>query len=151
MFQDAGLDKSVEVRQENRGTVISLGEAAFFALGDVEVLPQSIHQLDKIINVLRTRNFQIRVEGHTDNTPITSRRFRTNYELSVMRATRIVEFMVEHYSYDPVLLSPSGYGEFRPIADNATADGRQKNRRVDIVILNEASSRFEPRPNPAAG
>ncbi len=144
LFDMAGLDKEVDVRQEARGTVISLGEAAFFPTGEVDVLPASIHKLDRIINALRIRRFRIRIEGHTDNTPITSRRWRDNLELSVMRAARICTFMTENYNYDPQLISPAGFGEFRPIADNATPEGRQKNRRIDIVILNEDSSRYEP-------
>ena len=144
MFEMAGLGNDVEVRQEARGTVISLGEAAFFATGEIDVLPESFHKLDRIINVLRTRRFHIRIEGHTDNVPITSGRWRDNWELSVLRATRICSYMKENYNYDPTLLSPAGYGEWRPIADNDTEEGRQKNRRIDIVILSQDFSRFEP-------
>lgn len=144
MFQVAGLEEAVDVTQETRGTVISLGEAAFFELGQTDVMPQSIHKLDQIMNILRTRKFHIRVEGHTDNTPITSGRYRDNLELSVMRATRICMFMHENYGFDLKLLSPAGYGEWRPKADNSTTEGRQKNRRIDIVILNDASARLEP-------
>lgn len=144
MFQTAGLEKAVDVKQETRGTVISLGEAAFFAPGELDVLPQSIHKLDAIMNILRTRKFRIRIEGHTDNTPVTSRRYRDNLELSVMRATRVCMFMHENYGFDLKMLSPAGYGEWRPMASNATAEGRQKNRRIDIVILNEESAKYEP-------
>lgn len=144
MFQTAGLDKAVDVKQETRGTVISLGEAAFFAPGELDVLPQSIHKLDAIMNILRTRKFRIRIEGHTDNVPVTSRRYRDNLELSVLRATRVCMFMHENYGFDLKQLSPAGYGEWHPKADNNTTDGRQKNRRIDIVILNDASAKYEP-------
>lgn len=144
MFETAGLDKAVDVKQETRGTVISLGEAAFFAPGELDVLPQSVHKLDRIMNLLRTRKFHIRVEGHTDDTPVRSGRYRDNMELSVLRATRVCRFMSENYGFDLKLLSPAGYGEYRPKADNSTTEGRQKNRRIDIVILNEASAKLEP-------
>lgn len=144
MFQTAGLENAVNVKQETRGTVISLGEAAFFATGEIDVMPQSIHKLDAIMNVLRTRKFHIRIEGHTDNIPVTSKRYRDNLELSVLRSTRVCMFMHEHYGFDMKLLSPAGYGEWRPQADNSTPEGRQKNRRIDIVILNDESAKYEP-------
>jgi chemotaxis protein MotB len=145
LMQNAGLDKAVEVRQEQRGTVISLGEAAFFAPGGVDVLPSNTHQLDKIVNALRNKDFAIRIEGHTDNIPVSSGRFSSNWELSTLRASKIVEFMEKEYKFDPKALSASGYGDSRPIADNSTRDGRQKNRRVDIVILNEREKAREPK------
>ena len=146
MLEDAGLDGKVEVHEEQRGTVISLGEAAFFASGSIDVLPASRHQLDKIINALRGRSFELRVEGHTDNTPVSTGRFyHSNLELSTLRAARIVDFMIKEYRFPGNLISSAGYGEYRPVADNATPQGRQKNRRVDIVILNERSAQAEPR------
>ena len=148
LLNSAGLKDAVEVRQEARGTVISLGEAAFFAPGSIEVLPQCVFQLDKIVNILRGKQSEIRIEGHTDNTPVTSGRYRNNWELSTLRATRIVDFMAREYHFSPALLSSAGYGEFRPIAENATAAGRQKNRRVDIVILNQHTSTQEPHLSP---
>ncbi|MCL5269407.1 MAG: OmpA family protein [bacterium] len=144
LLDTAGLQGKVEVRQEKRGMVISLGEAAFFPPGEADVLPQSHYQLDKIINALRNRSFQIRIEGHTDDTPVTSGKFRSNSELSAMRATRIMDFMIQQYHFPPENLSAAGYGEWRPIADNSTPDGKQKNRRVDIVILNDAAKSREP-------
>lgn len=144
LMKDIGLKDLVAVREEKRGTVISLGEAAFFAQGEVEVLPTCIAQLDKIVNALRNKSFEIRVEGHTDNTPVRSGRYRDNLELSTLRASRIVNFMVKEYKMDPTQLSASGYGDTHPIADNGTKEGQQKNRRVDIVILNEQSKAVEP-------
>lgn len=144
LIETAGLNGEVEVRQEKRGMVISLGEAAFFAPGETEVLPQCRHKLDKIVNVLRDRGFQIRVEGHTDDTPITSGRYRSNLELSTLRASRIVEFMIYEYQFPPDKLSSAGYGPWRPVASNETEEGRQRNRRVDLVVLNEELAAREP-------
>lgn len=144
LIDNAGLKGKVDVRQEQRGMVISLGEAAFFSAGSVDVHPESSHQLDKIANVLRGKNLEIRVEGHTDNTPVRSGRFKSNLELSTMRAARIVEFMINDYKFSPDRLSSAGYGEFRPVAENASDEGRAKNRRVDIVILNRRAAMSEP-------
>jgi len=149
LLSDLGLRDKVDVREEKRGTVISLGEAAFFNPGEVEVKPSSAYQLDKIANALRDQHFEIRIEGHTDTTPVTSGRYSSNLELSTLRATHIVDFMIKQYRFPPALLSAAGYGELRPVADNATPDGRQKNRRVDIVILNQQMMAQEPQPYPA--
>lgn len=146
LLDQAGLEGKVQVRKEARGTVISLGEAAFFAPGGIDVLPRSIHQLDQILNTLRGRDFEIRVEGHTDDTPVSpGRPYRDNMELSAMRAARVVEFMIREYDFPPMLISSAGFGEWRPVAPNDAAEDRQKNRRVDIVILNQAERAKEPR------
>jgi len=147
LLADFGL-KNTEAREEQRGTVISLGAAAFFKEGEIEVKPESTHQLDKIVNALRDQNFDIRIEGHTDNTPIHSGRYTSNMDLSSQRASRIYDFMIKQYNYPPELLSTSGYGETKPIADNATPEGREKNRRIDIVILNQHAMANEPKATP---
>lgn len=144
ILDTAGLQGKVEVRQEKRGMVISLGEAAFFAAGEIEVLPQCDHQLSKIVNALRNKKFEVRIEGHTDDLPIKSGRYRSNFELSCLRAASIADYMIREYGFSPQRISSAGYGEWRPIADNATNEGRQKNRRVDIVILNQESMDAEP-------
>ncbi len=144
LLQDAGLEQ-FEVREEARGTVISLGEAAFFRSGGIDVLPQSRATLDRIINLLRERSYEIRVEGHTDDTPVSAgRSYRNNTELSALRASRVVDYMVREFGFPPDKVNPAGYGEYRPIADNATEQGRQKNRRVDIVILSDLEASKEP-------
>ena len=146
-LEDSGLEGKVEVRQDSRGMVISMGEAGFFGAGAVDILPASRHQLDKSINVLRVKQYEVRIEGHTDNIPVGSGHvFKSNMELSSMRASRIAQFMIDEYRYPGALISSAGFGESRPIADNATTEGRNKNRRIDIVILNEKERAAEPRP-----
>lgn len=146
LLDEIGLEGKVEVRREPRGTVISLGEAAFFAPGGVDVLPQSVHTLDRILNALRGKDFEMRIEGHTDNTPVSAGRpYRNNEELSALRASRIMEFMMREYGFAGERLSVAGYGPWRPVADNSTPEGRQKNRRVDLVILNQLEASREPR------
>jgi chemotaxis protein MotB len=140
-----GLAGKVEVRRETRGTVISLGEAAFFAPGGIDVLAPNVHTLDNVLNALRGKDFEVRIEGHTDNAPVPAGRpYRSNEELSSLRASRIMEFMIKEYGFPGDKLSVAGFGPWRPIADNATDDGRRKNRRVDLVILNKSEIARDP-------
>ncbi len=145
MLQEASLKDLVAVRQESRGTVISLSEAAFFATGGLDVMTQSRVQLDRIIKVLRNRAYHIRVEGHINNIPVSpGRPYRNNGELSIMRAQRVVDYMLREFNFPGNMISVAGYGEYRPVAENETPEGRRKNRRVDIVILNDEEVAKEP-------
>jgi chemotaxis protein MotB len=81
----------------------------------------------------------LRIEGHTDDVPISTREFRSNWELSTARAATVIRFLTERVGFDPRRLSAAGYGEFHPRVANDTPENRARNRRVDIVIL-EASS-----------
>lgn len=128
--------QQITVSQDARGLVISLQERIFFEPGKAALTHQSEKTLDKLATVLIKTNHPIRVEGHTDNTPIRTAVFPSNWELSSIRATTIVRSLVERHHFPPERLSAAGYGEFFPLADNSTIEGKQKNRRVDIVILN---------------
>lgn len=140
--------QGVEVRQQSRGVVISLKENILFAPGSAELSPAARRTLNQLVGQLKkTLGAQarlIRVEGHTDNTPITTSRYPSNWELSTARATNIVRYLVEGKHYQPQQLSATGYGEFKPVAQNSSIEGKQKNRRVDIVVLNESMARQEP-------
>jgi len=79
----------------------------------------------------------LRIEGHTDNAPIHTAQFPSNWELSTSRATEIVRLLIVRDGFSPDLLSAAGYAEYRPVATNLTAEGRGMNRRVDIIILGQ--------------
>ena len=96
-----------------------------------------------MIDSLSSYSNGIRVEGHTDNVPINSAAFPSNWELSTARATNVLQHMMKQ-DFEPSQLSAAGYGEYRPVADNDTAEGKMKNRRVDIVLLSDQSEREEP-------
>ena len=115
------------------GLVISLHEAGFFPSGSAEVRTTSIPVLSLLAATLPAG--PMRVEGHTDNVPIHTAQFATNWELSTTRATAIARLLLDHGPIDPVNLSAAGYAEFHPVASNATEDGRTQNRRVDIILL----------------
>jgi len=115
------------------GLVISLHEAGFFPSGSAEVRPASIPMISILANTLPAG--PLRVEGHTDNVPIHTAQFASNWELSTARSTAIARLLLEHGPIDPANLAAAGYAEFHPVASNATEDGRTQNRRVDIILL----------------
>ena len=115
------------------GLVISLHEAGFFPSGSAEVRAASIPMLSILAKTLPPGS--LRVEGHTDNVPIHTAQFASNWELSTARSTAIARLLLEHGPVNPANLSAAGYAEFHPVASNATEDGRTQNRRVDIILL----------------
>ncbi|HHW18203.1 MAG TPA: OmpA family protein, partial [Firmicutes bacterium] len=86
----------------------------------------------------------IRVEGHTDNWPISTDKFPSNWELSTARATNVVRFLIEEAGIQPERLQAAGYGEYHPIDSNDTPEGRQRNRRVDVILMRPSLSAAEP-------
>jgi chemotaxis protein MotB len=93
--------------------------------------------LDKIAQALTNVPFSLRVEGHTDNVPIQTKRFPSNWELSIARAVNVVKYFAQVSNIDPQRLSAVGYGESRPVVENDTPSNRAKNRRVEILLLTE--------------
>ena len=89
-------------------------------------------------------NNPLRLEGHTDNVPISTAQFPSNWELSTARATNGLKYLLKNFDVDANKISATGYAEFRPIADNATPEGRARNRRVDLVMLSGEAERGEP-------
>jgi chemotaxis protein MotB len=124
---------TVTMRTTAEGLVISLHEAGFFPSGSAEVRTASLPMLMNLAATLPRG--PLRVEGHTDNVPIHTAQFATNWELSTARASAIARLLLEHGSINPASLSAAGYAEFHPVADNTTELGRGQNRRVDIILL----------------
>ena len=93
---------------------------------------------DRIAGMLSQHDYRLRIEGHTDNAPIHTAQFPSNWELSTSRATEIVRLLIVRDGFSPDRLSAAGYAEYRPVATNLTAEGRGMNRRVDIIILGQA-------------
>jgi len=140
----SGAQDKVSLSINRRGLVVSLKEAGFFDSGSATVKKGSGELLAMIAESLSQYSNPFRVEGHTDNVPIHSGQFHSNWELSTARATNIVHYLIETYEYDPDRMSAAGYGEYRPVAENSTDEGRAKNRRVDIVMLSGVSELGEP-------
>ena len=144
----AGAQEKVAVSINQRGLVVSLKEAGFFESGSSSLKPSSLQVLNDVMESLSSYSNGIRVEGHTDNMPISSAAFPSNWELSTARATNVLQYLMRQ-EFDPTRISAAGYGEYRPVAENSTQDGRMKNRRVDIVLLSEQSEQAEPEAKPA--
>jgi chemotaxis protein MotB len=127
--------RMVSLRDTPEGLVLSLREVGFFDSGSATLRASSMEMFDRIGQVLAGTQSNLRVEGHTDNVPIHTALFQSNWELSTARATEIIRILLTREGIGPGRLSAAGYAEFHPIADNATDDGRRLNRRVDIVIV----------------
>jgi chemotaxis protein MotB len=138
-------DGAVRLKIDERGLTISLAEAGFFASGSAEISEDGLPVLDDIVAKVMELPYDIRIEGHTDNVPIRTARFPSNWELSTSRATNVLQYMVATGAVPPSRLSVGAYGEIRPVAGNDTAEGRALNRRVDIVVLNTAMDQLEPK------
>ncbi|NLL95778.1 MAG: OmpA family protein, partial [Clostridiaceae bacterium] len=115
--------------------LIRLEQEVFFDSGSADILPQGATLLSLLAESLRGIENEIMVSGHTDNVPMTNKKYATNWELSTARATNVVRYLVEVENLDPVLFTATGNSEYRPVGDNNTAEGRQKNRRIEIKII----------------
>ncbi|HEX9111147.1 MAG TPA: flagellar motor protein MotB [Terriglobales bacterium] len=127
--------KEIAMRREPDGLIISLREVGFFESGSAQMKSASQAAFDQIATMLRERDYRLRIEGHTDDVPIHTARFSSNWELSTSRATEIVRLLIVRDGLAPDRLSAAGYAEYHPVASNGSAEGRGMNRRVDIVIL----------------
>jgi chemotaxis protein MotB len=143
-------DGKLEIKQEDRGLVISLRQAAFFPSGDDTIDPKSYEPIDKIASIFRDVPNPIRLEGHTDSIPIHTAHFRNNWELSAARGVAMLELMNTKFGIPHERLAVVGYADTVPKASNDTEEGRARNRRVDIVILNQPVASPQPEAKPAA-
>jgi chemotaxis protein MotB len=125
----------VGVKMGREGLVVSLREVGFFDSGSAKVKLKSEPSIARIAQILKLRNCNIRIEGHTDNVPIHNAPFASNWELSTARATEMTKLFITRYDFPPERLSAAGFGEFHPVATNETEEGKALNRRVDIVVV----------------
>jgi chemotaxis protein MotB len=125
--------QGLQVIKMRHELVLRLPEGVFFDSGDARVKDATIRMLKVLTPELSKRRLEVRVEGHTDNRPIASGRFRSNWDLSIERASAVMTVLLAE-GLLPTRASIAGYGEYRPIADNATDESRKQNRRVDLVI-----------------
>jgi len=129
-----GLGADVRLRTDRRGVIIDISDNVLFDTGKADLKPESKELLDKLTELINSFDNNIIVEGHTDNVPIRNSQFSSNWELSVHRATTVVHYFIEEKNISPERLSAAGYGEYRPIAPNDTAEHRALNRRVNILL-----------------
>ncbi|MBF0385427.1 MAG: OmpA family protein [Candidatus Omnitrophica bacterium] len=130
-------DKEVKVEMLEKGLVITFVSEVLFDSGKAELRTEAFSRMDKVASVIQTtvKDMNIGIEGHTDNDPIKYSGWKSNWELSTGRALSVLHYLSDKQGVDPARLSATGYGEFKPVASNDIASGKQKNRRVEIVIL----------------
>jgi chemotaxis protein MotB len=135
LIESARLDSLLKLNEQ---TITIPGEVLFDS-GYADLKQTSKRTLAKIADTIKQRigndsDWQIRIEGHTDNVPISAGKYASNWELSTARALIIVKFFMENNFFPPDQMQAMGYGEFKPLVDNDSSDNKMKNRRVEIKL-----------------
>jgi chemotaxis protein MotB len=134
----------VRIGMQTRGLTISFQQAALFPSGGDEIAPETYSSIEKIASAMKRIPNPVRLEGHTDAVPIHNSRFRSNWELSTARSIALLEIMTARFGVAREKISVAGYAETAPVAGNDSEEGRSRNRRVDIVLLNQTGLKGEP-------
>ncbi len=116
------------------GLVITFSEKYMFDSGKADIYPEAKRVIRDIAALLVEEPNRISIEGHTDNTPINTPEFPSNWELSTRRATNVLKYLLEELNFDPKRLTAAGFGEWHPVAPNDTPENKAKNRRVDLIV-----------------
>ncbi len=130
------LNNSVSIEENQRGVTIRILDDILFASGDAELKKKAQEVLKLVAEIIKELPNDVRVEGHTDNIIINSAKYPSNWHLSIARALNTAYYLIQAEDVNPDKISVVGYAEYNPIADNSTPEGRAKNRRVDIIIIN---------------
>jgi len=145
--ESAGLDSSVKFRMEGRGLVVSIvAEGVLFDAGSATIRPEGRIVLDDIAASLTTLPNQLSIEGHSDDRPISTPQFPSNWELSTARASIVLRYLVERHGISLNRISAAGYADQRPLVPNDSDGGRAQNRRVDIAVLSENPTLISDEP-----
>lgn len=136
------LENSISFESGEDGVRVRISNPLLFDTGKANLKPQILPVLDKIATLLDTAEFEVIIEGHTDNVPIYNEQFHSNWELSAARSVAVVEQFVD-FGINPERFSAVAYGEYKPLKSNLTSDGRSKNRRVEVFIPYEQNSNNE--------
>lgn len=131
------LHNVITANRTDRGVVLVLQEQILFDTGEAEILESGKPFLNKVSSLLKRIPNHVKVEGHSDSRPISTYRYPSNWELSGARASSVVRYLIEENDFDPSRFSLAGYGDTRPVVPNTSPENWDKNRRVEIVILDE--------------
>lgn len=135
-----GMDKDIDITFTSQYVQLTLKGSILFDSGKAELKRESLPVIEKVAVILeRYAESTVEIEGHTDNVPINTSRFESNDVLSSYRALAMFDYLVENTNLDPAMIKHSGRGEYMPVADNGTPEGRAKNRRIEIKIYNTLS------------
>lgn len=134
------LSEFISASKSEEGIVLTIKDIVLFDSGSAEIKTNAKKLLDKLSPLIEHKDSNIRVEGHTDNVQLSGdSKYENNWELSTARATNVVAFILEQKMIDASKVSVSGYGEYKPVAENDTAENKSKNRRVDIILISDFS------------
>jgi chemotaxis protein MotB len=122
---------------ETRGIVVSLRDQSYFRSGSDEITPEALESIGGVVSVIRDLPNSVRLEGHSDSVPIHNGRFRDNWSLSVARSTAVLSLLESRFGIPAARLAIAAYADNKPVAANESAEGRARNRRVDMVILSQ--------------
>ncbi|HTY37980.1 MAG TPA: OmpA family protein [Bacteroidota bacterium] len=138
----------ITITQDERGVTVHLQEQLLFGSGSADLKQTSLSTLDQLAEVLKKMKNDVRVEGHTDNVPIATGAFPSNWHLSVGRALNVGYYLIEKHGMNAERVSVVGYSEYRPLLPNTSEENRARNRRVDIVIVAESAMKQDGAATP---
>lgn len=134
----------ISISEDERGVVVHLAEELLFASGSATLKTTSLSSMDLLASVLKTLPNEVRIEGHTDDVPIKTTAYPSNWQLSVARAMNTGDYLLERHGLNPERVSIVGYSQYKPLVPNSSGESRAKNRRVDIVILATRITQHRP-------
>lgn len=135
IIREQKLEEAIKVKVTETGIAIKVAHPVGFDIGDADIKPELVPALQAISKVIgKVPGSQIRVEGHTDDLPIRSQKYPSNWELSSARALNVVKFLANYGDIEPSTLSAIGYGEYRPLVPNNSAENRKVNRRIEVYV-----------------
>ncbi|GFN22639.1 OmpA/MotB family protein [Thermanaeromonas sp. C210] len=140
----SGLQQEIILTKEERGLVVGMVETVLFPRGSDQLTPRAREIITRVGKMLAPLPNYLRIEGHTDNLPIQTERFPSNWELASARALNVLHVLITEAGISPERLSATSYGEYRPLVPNDTEENMARNRRVDIVVLKETFNVVEP-------
>lgn len=129
------LEKEINLVLTREGLVMRMSEHTVFGLGSADIAAEALPLLQKVGAIISKTAYQIRIEGHTDDLPIHTERYPSNWELSTARAVNVLRYFIKNHNVDPQRLAAEGFSEFHPVVANDTAENREKNRRVEIIFI----------------
>lgn len=140
----AGSSRLAQVKRTGDGFKVELLASHFFRSGSAKLTPRGVKSLKPILNALKPLERKITIEGHTDSLPLRGQ--FSNWDLSALRATSVLQTMIEDYNFPPTSLRAAGYGSSRPLASNITSEGRSLNRRIEIKVEYDDDAFYDQRP-----
>lgn len=130
-------DSVTEVKHEWFGVRVSMAASTFFDPGSYKLKLSSLEALDSFFNEFKKRDSRIIVEGHTDNTPIKTNKIESNWELSSLRATSVVRYLIKYHNFSEGMITAAAYADTKPLVPNTSEENKRKNRRIDILIISD--------------